>query len=218
MFIEETHWIRDTLGPRVASPLDVLDVGASTLAFRTQVQPHISANVHRPLEQRGCNVRFLDIKADEGIDIVADLTRNDLPPVVFARRYDLVICCNILEHVADRDAFMANLVRFVMHDGRLLITVPRRYPWHADPIDTMYRPTPEQIAELVNRHLPSAIVTSTTLSIGDKHYYQRAAGRILDYLTLAHKKYLWRYYVPPFRWRVSCVLIQAAPPRAAGAA
>ncbi len=218
MFIEETHWIRDALGQRITEPVGVLDVGASTLAFRTQVQPHISRNVHRPLEQRGCDLRFLDIKADEGIDIVADLTKSDLPPSVFSQRYGLVICCNILEHVVDRDTFMTNLVRFVKNDGQLLLTVPRHYPWHADPIDTMYRPTPDEIAELVNRHLPCNIVASTMLSIGDKRYYQRAPGRLLDRLTFAHKKYLWRYYLQPFRWSVSCILVQAIPLRAAGVA
>lgn len=218
MFREETLWIRAALGQTVTEPLDVLDVGASTLTFRTQVQPHISENVHTPLVERGCAVRFLDIKADEGVDIVADLTQKNLPPSVFSRRYDLVICCNILEHVADRDTFMANLVRLAKQDGKLLITVPQRYPWHADPIDTMYRPTPDEIAALISRHVPCNTVSATTLSIGDKRYYERAPGRLLDRLTFAHKKHLWRYYLQPFRWTVSCILLQAVPQHALGVA
>ena len=51
------------------------------------------------------------------------------------------MCCNVLEHLTDRRPLLEAFGSLVAPSAHLIVTVPRRFPYHADPIDTMYRPT-----------------------------------------------------------------------------
>lgn len=126
----------------------VLEIGSSDQYHREVAQPHISQHIHHPLAAAGVRVVTTDIKTGNGIDIAGDLFDPKVREKLAAVKPDLVLCCNILEHVSDRQAFAAAVSALVAPGKRLLITVPRSYPYHLDPIDTMFRPTPEQIAAL----------------------------------------------------------------------
>lgn len=208
MFVEETLWIRDVLEKELPEgDYEILDIGSSSLEYRTKTQPHIYKNIHRPLERRGCAITYADIKNDAGIDMVIDLSADNLPESFFEKQYDLVICCNILEHVVNRGVFLKNLARFVKKGGYALFTVPRRYPKHNDPIDTMYRPTPKALLEDIENYMEIRDEKQAVLSIKQKRYYTRRPGRILDYLTLKPFWYIWRYYLGFMCWQVTCVLV-----------
>lgn len=211
MFVEETEWIKNSLQSALPDCSSVLDIGSSNLKFRTEIQPHITANLYQPLVDRGCRVTHADIKEDEGVDLVIDFSRTDLPDSLFGQQYDLVICCNILEHVADRDVFMTNLSRFTRQGGLLLITVPHLYPRHNDPIDTMYRPNSAELREFVDRFGRITPLKEEILAITGKQYYSRKPGRILDYITLRPYWNLWRYYYRSCRWKVACLLAEIRP-------
>lgn len=209
MFLEEAGWIRSQLAGAALPPGSrVLDLGSSTLEYRTVVQPHISERVHRPLLERGCELTCADIKDGEGVDLVVDLSRTDLPAATFARPYDLVICSNILEHIVDRATFIRNVLRFCAAPGLLLCTVPRYFPWHADPIDTMYRPSAEQLVADLGEHADVTVQAAAVLRIDDPSYYQFQPGRILDHLLLRSLRLRVHGAVPALRWRVACVLLQ----------
>ena len=100
----------------------VLDVGFSTLEFRTVVQPHIDRNVFFPLRQRGLTVTHLDARAEPGVDIVSDVASLE----AVDQTYDVVVCTSLLEHVVDRSGTIANLKRVVSPSGLLVLTVPRQ--------------------------------------------------------------------------------------------
>ena len=59
-----------------------------------------------------------------------------------------VLCLNVFEHVTDRTALADSLVASLPPGGLLVVTVPKRYPYHADPIDTLFRPTSTELAAL----------------------------------------------------------------------
>ena len=59
-----------------------------------------------------------------------------------------VLCCNMFEHVDDRYKFASICDEVLSPGGYLLITVPHSYPYHLDPIDTMFRPSVDEIAKL----------------------------------------------------------------------
>src|SRR5688500_10213151 len=112
MFLEEAQWIERALARRsLPEHATVLDVGSSSEEFRTRVQPHIKKQVLGPLRTRGAQITHLDAKHEPGIDVVADLTTGDLSAAVGGRRFDLVLCCNMLEHVEDRDAVVDRLAQ-----------------------------------------------------------------------------------------------------------
>src|SRR4051812_38894652 len=75
VLIEEARWLGDQLSaldPDRVFPL--LDVGSSTLSFRTREQPRIDELIFAPARADGRTVLHLDAKSDEGVDIVTDLS------------------------------------------------------------------------------------------------------------------------------------------------
>jgi len=213
VFVEEARWIgRRLAGLSLEPGARVLDIGSSTLEYRTVVQPHITELVHHPLIARGASLTCGDIKEGEGVDLVLDLTRTDLSDALFASPWDLVICSNILEHVVDRSTFLANVLRLCRRGGYLLCTVPHRFPYHADPIDTLYRPTAAELARTILERAPGRIEAAEILRIDDRSYYEFTPGRILDRLLARSLRQRLRWHVAPLRWQVSCVLLQLTPP------
>ncbi len=208
MFKEEARWISKVLSEADIKPsATVLDIGASDLKFRTVTQPHIHEFIHKPLLEKGVRLNFLDIKNEAGVDIVADLTSSNLADSQFSKAFDLIICCNILEHVRDRVTFMRNVIRFSHTSSLLMVTVPLVYPKHNDPIDTMYRPTAKQLVEFVRTLTKCHVLKMEELTITDKEYYIEKPGRKLDYLLMREYRALIRWYVKPWRWKVSCALL-----------
>jgi SAM-dependent methyltransferase len=125
-----------------------LNLGSSTGEFRTVIQPHIDEHLFAPLRERRIRVVHSDIKQEDGVDLPGDI----YDPATLAAIHDLtpamVLCCNMFEHVTDRDALARRISEMLRPGGLLIVTVPRSYPIHYDPIDTYFRPTPEEIHQL----------------------------------------------------------------------
>lgn len=62
----------------------------------------------------------------------------------------LFVLANVLEHIPvnAREELVNKIYRSMSTGDALLITVPFDYPFHADPIDTMYRPSPSELSLL----------------------------------------------------------------------
>ncbi len=114
----------------------VLDIGSSTLPYRRDTQPHIEHNVFGPLRARGVEVRALDVRAGEGIDYVYDLASPAFDPYTsVGRTFSLVLCNNVLVHLADPHRGASALPSLVAPGGWLLVWTPERYRRVNDPID-----------------------------------------------------------------------------------
>lgn len=145
----EARWIRRQLAacaPREISPL--VNIGSSTREFREVRQPHIEAEIFAPLRTAGVEVIHTDLKPDAGVDIAGDLQDPEIQARLRARRPRAALTSNLLEHVT-APAGLARAIGALVEPGGLLIaTVPRSYPYHADPIDTGFRPTPDELVAL----------------------------------------------------------------------
>jgi SAM-dependent methyltransferase len=74
-----------------------------------------------------------------------------LPAEVLRRGpFDLVLCTEVLEHVADWQTAFHNLAALLAPRGRLLITCPFFYPLHEQPYD-FWRPTPHALKYWADR-------------------------------------------------------------------
>jgi hypothetical protein len=149
VFEVEAKWIAEvpgTLPLEQASP--GLDLGSSDLVYRTKTQPWIAERVFEPLTRRGVKIIYSDLKQSAGVDLVADLMSDTDFDRIRVIQPKTVLCCNILEHVVDRSAFAGRLTALVPAGGHLILTAPRSYPYHEDPIDTGFRPTPQVLAAL----------------------------------------------------------------------
>lgn len=143
----EAAWLRARLaelGDGELSPL--LNLGSSDLHFRTCVQPWIDREVFAPLRARGAAIVHSDLKALPGVDIAADALGDEGARRLAAVGARAILCCNMFEHVTDRAALARRCAALVPAGGVLIVTVPRSYPYHPDPIDTYYRPDPEDMS------------------------------------------------------------------------
>jgi SAM-dependent methyltransferase len=149
MHIRESLWLRDQLALLSDEDLfPLLDIGSSTLAYRTVVQPHVDANVFAPLRARGGITLHLDLKPSDGVDIVGDLLDTEFLATLERRGVRSVLLSSVLHHLTDRIPLIASVLRLVRPGGHIILSGPYRYPRHYDPIDTMFRPTPEEVAAM----------------------------------------------------------------------
>jgi len=147
MMEPESRWIGQKLIELTENANDfvMLNVGSSTKRFREVSQPHINDNVFKPLQER-CRVDHLDIKAHDGVDLVGDLTNPDFQQELKLKRYDAILCSNLLEHVRSPIEICRSMEECVKSGGYLIVTVPYLYPYHNDPIDTMFRPDVSELS------------------------------------------------------------------------
>ena len=149
MFETEARWLRRALDAFPSERLSpVLNLGSSSGVVREGVQPWIDAEVFCPLRSRGVETFHVDMRELPGVDIRADLT--DAADV---RRLGVLgpkalLCCNLLEHVLEPRGLARHCLDLLPAGGLVFVTVPFSYPYHRDPIDTMYRPSPAELGEL----------------------------------------------------------------------
>jgi hypothetical protein len=140
---------RILLDLRGISPL--LNLGSSTRHFREVIQPHIESELFAPLREAGVKVVHCDLKEEDGVDFAGDI----LDPEVTRRLKEVgfkgILLSNLLEHVRDREAVALACEEIVGPGGYILATVPSSYPYHGDPIDTYYRPSPAELAKTFAR-------------------------------------------------------------------
>jgi len=203
MFEEESIWIKNKIGEIVRENPgkinSVLDIGSSTLKFRTLTQPCIDKNIFAPLREKGKKINYLDIKKDEGVDIVCSI--DNIGKI--GTEFDLVICANLLEHVLDVGKTVSNLKLLVRDGGYLLVTVPHRYFYHPDPIDTMYRPDNKSLEKIFGlKSVSSGIIRINKINIESRlRYFSRMMISLLSARGCkGYAPYLFK------RFEVSCVL------------
>lgn len=143
------------------SPL--LNLGSSTRHFREVSQPHIQNNLFAPLEAAGVKVFHSDLKEGDGIDLTGNILDPEVVERLAAMKFKTVLLSNLLEHVTNPAAVANACERIVGAGGHILVTVPKSYPYHPDPIDTLYRPSPEKLAALFGK---SGLTSSTVVEDG----------------------------------------------------
>ena len=149
MFEAEARWLRralDAFPPERLSPL--LNLGSSSAARRETVQPWVDDQVFRPLRIRGVQIVHVDMRELHGVDIRADLTDPGDVLRLSELRPKALLCCNLLEHVPEPGRLAQHCLDLLPSGGLVFVTVPFSYPYHRDPIDTMYRPSPAELGNL----------------------------------------------------------------------
>lgn len=216
MFKQESVWIASfihTKNPSEISPL--LNIGSSTYDFRTRVQPWIDENLFAPARRAGTQIIHMDLKDGPGVDVAGDLTDISLQSQLRSMNFQAVLCSNLLEHVTDRLEICGAIENLLTPGKYIILTCPHQYPYHPDPIDTLFRPTPAELAALFPR---STVVLSSILDCGTylDRLLQNPKYLIWNFLRLAlpiYKPYYWRQLWELQFWmfrtfKVSCVILQ----------
>jgi hypothetical protein len=141
----EEDWISKTLAgwpPDQLTPC--LNIGCGHLG------PWKDQGFFLDFKRRGVTIIHFDRTAFPGVDIAGDLFNPACQQRLKALAPRSALLTNVLEHLPKEVlSLVPAIVHDVLADGAILIvTVPRSFPYHADPIDTLYRPTPAELAQL----------------------------------------------------------------------
>lgn len=125
-----------------------INLGSGDVHRLSTRKPWVDQNVFDPIRKVGLKVVNVDFIAFPGVDIVADFSQ--VHALSFAQEMTgkrLFVLANVVEHVPH--SVRENLFRLLHQEMRegdaLLMTAPLAYPYHPDPIDTLYRVSPEAL-------------------------------------------------------------------------
>jgi Methyltransferase domain len=165
MFEIEACWLRGTLDGFAAERLSpLLNLGSGSTKALEVTKPWIEEQLFCPLRARGVDIVHVDMQAVPGVDVQADLTDPADIGRLIQLRPRALLCCNLLEHVAEPDRLARHCLAMLADGGLVFVTVPFSYPHHRDPIDTMYRPT---LSELVDLFAGARLIDGTVLDAGN---------------------------------------------------
>ena len=136
-------WIASTLPPLLAARLDgpVLDVGCGEQPFRAAIAGSGQRYIGMDIVQNAAGT----------VDVIGSLDVLPEPWPFPERRYPLLLCTEVLEHVADIDTSFANLRRLTAPGGAVVLTTPFMFPLHMEPFDYR-RLTVHGLERLASRH------------------------------------------------------------------
>jgi hypothetical protein len=169
------------------SPL--LNLGSSTREFREVEKPHIETRLFAPLRAAGISVFHCDLKEGEGVDLSGDILDPEVSARLKQMGFRCVLLSNLLEHVRDRAAVIAACEDIAGPAGLVLASVPSSFPYHADPLDTGYRPTGVELAAEFSRS--RALLAE---ELAGPTYAQQVAVRGSS---------LWREWVQTLLWTLA---------------
>lgn len=189
----DAAWLGEVLSRlNVEEISPILNLGSSTRRHREVDQPHIFELVFAPLAARGVEVIHADMKAADGVDVAGDIFTNEGVAAISARNPRSVICTHMFEHVLDREELSRRILSLIPTGGLFFITAPSSYHEHNDPIDTMFRPSPHELAAL----FPGQQILETKELIGET-YWSHIRKRPV---TLFFRHFL-RFWFPFLGWR-----------------
>ncbi|MBO0738410.1 MAG: hypothetical protein J2P48_17855 [Alphaproteobacteria bacterium] len=217
MFMTEARWLRCALDLFPAERLSpLLNLGSGSAARREVIQPWVDAQVFRPLRERGAAVLHVDIRRLPGVDVQADLTDAGDMRRLKVLHPNALLCTNLLEHVPEPERLAQHCLDLLPSGGLLFVTVPYSYPYHRDPIDTMYRPG---LDELTGLFTGARLFHGTILGAGESY---RDAVRERPWILLRHvcrfpvpflsferwKRSMARLYWLAAEYRITCAVFE----------
>lgn len=217
MLSEESIWIRNIIKDKFSDEdFPLLNLGSSTQEFRKITQPDIYNNVFAPLIKAKKKVFHADMKDEIGVDLVGDLNEELFRIRLKALSIQSVLCSNLLEHLEEPQIICNAILDILPKGGKLIVTLPFQFPYHKDPIDTMLRPSIEELKLMFpgTKCIDSEVVNSTNTYLdslkGNKRYYFIMLAR---WLMPFYKYSEWKFIIKDYfnrnkKYSATCILLQ----------
>lgn len=149
MLVKEAKWFRDRFQEFSAADMfPMLNVGCQSEEFRKVRQPWVDEFVFAPLRKAGHRVMHTDIRQAPGVDLVGNLLDPAFRQAIRGHGFRSVIFSNVLEHVSQPKELSEAVADCIPPGGLIFVSAPFRFPYHADPIDTMFRPDVQKLQRL----------------------------------------------------------------------
>lgn len=151
MLFKESIWIRDQLEILLKQNQiqKVVNLGSSSKNFSGNHQSYIFENIFAKLESVS-EVINIDIRDEPGVDLVLDFMKESSRKVIQDLQGDLTLVCNLLEHLGSAELGIEALMEITKPGGILILTGPRVFPFHPDPIDNRFRPSKRSLKKLLD--------------------------------------------------------------------
>jgi hypothetical protein len=141
MLIREAKKINEYIETSLSGKKGVaINIGSSTANFIEISQPYIKNLVLNPLTKK-FEIINVDIKNQKGVDLVADFTTTEGQRSITNLGGNLYLISNLLEHIPDYHLGIQSIIKLLNKDDYLILSGPKSFPYHPDPIDNMFRPS-----------------------------------------------------------------------------
>jgi hypothetical protein len=149
MLPKEARWINRVINKKLQS-IDgtVINLGSSSVEFISYNQPYIKDLVLDPLRKQ-FNLINVDIKSDANVQLVADFLTAKGQSLIKEKQARVFLVSNLLEHVPNAVEGIEKLKSLMEPGTFLILTGPRTFPYHPDPIDNMFRPNNSELRRLL---------------------------------------------------------------------
>ena len=214
MLYEEAKFIgkiMHKLDPNDVFPL--CNLGSSNDELSKSRQPWIDEFIFKPARDAGLNVINVDIKEHPGVDLVGDVTDPSFMNKLKEMGFKSVICSNLLEHVPDesRKDICNSLFELIPKKGYFFVSGPYKFPYHPDPIDTMFRPNIEEMAELFSN---ATLIESSIITSNDHRKPLELIKNIIRIFMPFYKPKEWLFFPRQFPWlfrdyKATCIIMQS---------
>lgn len=220
---EEASWIHESLQSLIldsqpATIRLILNLGCGTRESREIHKPYIQSMTIDPLLKLGAQVVHSDLIQAPGIDLSGNIFDPDFIEVLKKLQPNFIYFCNILEHLPRhlriRVPFILNEI--LQSDGYLVITAPYSYPYHPDPIDTMYRPSIDELSALFPTY---SVLAASEMNCGSylEELKRSSTFRIFRKVVRLFFPFIhlnrWLSHAHRFLWiarpyKISCVMLK----------
>jgi hypothetical protein len=141
MLPKEAKWINTVINNNLFGVNGaVINLGSSSLDFINYNQPYIKDLVLDPLLKR-FQVTNVDIKSDNNVQLVANFLTEAGQTLIRSKSAKVFLVSNLLEHIPNAIDGIEKLKTLMEPKTYLILTGPKSFPYHPDPIDNMFRPT-----------------------------------------------------------------------------
>jgi hypothetical protein len=160
MRLEESLAIKKIISKDMNNFDIAINLGSGNVNDLNRNKPWIEKNVFFRFKK----VIHVDFTQYDSVNIVGDLRDLSIyPDIKKITGKKIFFLCNVLEHVRakDRKKILNNIYQCMNLADRLIISVPYDYPYHADPIDSLYRPSAEAISREISIRWKNKMVIKT---------------------------------------------------------
>lgn len=216
MLSEEADWLYKSLQELVERGEVIFPLGniGSSDEKQLKTQPWVNDVLMSPLRELG-TVYNVDIKQSPDVDFCGDLHDAEFIDKLKQAGLNSILCANILTNIESREKFAKSIMDVIPAKGYVIVSVSNRFPFVADPVDTLFRPNLKELhalfpnTKIVKQELIESISYVDFLLKNKSVLLITLLRLCLPFYKFQHWRNLVQYLPNAFKpFRTSCLVLQ----------